>query len=78
MTSRTIMLIEDIPDDEALTLRALRKNNILNSVTVVHDGAAALDHLCSGNSPGVPLPAVMLLDLHLPRIGGACRQAAAR
>ena len=45
MTDRTILLVEDNPDDEALTLRALKKNNILNPVTVVRDGAEALDYL---------------------------------
>ncbi len=74
MREKTILLVEDNPDDEALTLRALEKNNILNSVTVVRDGAEALDYLfCRGvyatrdvNSP----PAVILLDLKLPKIDG--------
>ena len=45
MTNRPILLVEDNPDDELLTLRALKKNNILNQVTVAHDGAEALEHL---------------------------------
>jgi len=45
MMKRNILLVEDNPDDEALTLRALRKHNILNEVTVAHDGAEALDFL---------------------------------
>ena len=43
MTGRTIMLVEDNPDDEVLTLRALKKNNIVNEVLVAHDGAEALE-----------------------------------
>lgn len=70
MASRTILLIEDNLDDEAFALRAFRKNNILNPVTVVRDGAAALDHLSPGNSAAAPLPTIVLLDLNLPRIGG--------
>ena len=43
--NRSILLVEDNPDDEALTLRALKKNNILNKVAVAHDGAEALEFL---------------------------------
>ena len=74
MSDKTILLVEDNPDDEALTLRALKKNNILNSVTVVHDGAEALDYLfCQGVYAGrdaCQQPAVTLLDLKLPKIDG--------
>jgi two-component system response regulator len=45
VTARTILLIEDNPDDQALTLRALKRNNLLNEVTVVGDGAEAIDYL---------------------------------
>ncbi|MCL5668673.1 MAG: response regulator, partial [Gammaproteobacteria bacterium] len=49
MTERTILLVEDNPDDEELTLRALKKNNIVNEVTVVRDGSEVLDYLfCTG------------------------------
>ncbi|SRR6266851_1447682 len=71
---RTILLVEDNPDDEALTLRALRKNNILNEIVVAHDGVEALDYIFgtgtfAGRDPR-DLPQVILLDLKLPRING--------
>ena len=69
MSDGPILLVEDNPDDEALTLRALRKNNIGNDVVVAHDGAEALDWLF-GEPPPPSLPAVVLLDLKLPKIGG--------
>jgi two-component system, response regulator len=78
MTSRAILLIEDNPDNAARTPRRLRKGNILNSVTVVHDGAAALGHLSSLNSADMPFPAVVPLDLHLPDFAAAIRRAAVR
>jgi len=65
--SRLIVLVEDNPDDEALTLRALRKNNIANQVVVLRDGAEALDYLLA---PDAPTPQLILLDLKLPRIDG--------
>jgi two-component system, response regulator len=71
---KTILLVEDNPDDEALTLRALKKNNILNPVTIVRDGAEALDYLfCQGAYAGRDAslqPAVTLLDLKLPKVDG--------
>lgn len=74
MSDRKILLVEDNPDDEALTLRALKKNNILNEVMVARDGVEALDCLLgSGGKPGrVRLDelAVVLLDLKLPKIDG--------
>ncbi len=74
MTEKTILLVEDNPDDEALTLRALKKNNITNKVAVAHDGVEALDYLFGtgpyeGQEPN-PLPAVILLDLKLPKLDG--------
>jgi two-component system, response regulator len=70
MTSRSILLVEDNPDDEALTLRALAKNNILNEVNVARDGAEALAFLFRGNGAKVTLPGLILLDLKLPKIDG--------
>ncbi|HMA38331.1 MAG TPA: response regulator [Chloroflexia bacterium] len=69
-----ILLVEDNPDDEALTLRALRKNNILNEVVVAHDGVEALEYLFgtgayTGRDTGI-LPQIMLLDLKLPKVDG--------
>jgi two-component system response regulator len=62
-----IVLIEDNPDDEALTLRALSKNGIANQVIVLRDGAEALDRLLAVDAPS---PQLVLLDLKLPRIDG--------
>lgn len=66
-TAQLIVLVEDNPDDEALTLRALKKNAIANEVTVLRDGAEALGFL---HGPGAPTPHLVLLDLKLPRIDG--------
>jgi two-component system response regulator len=68
MNDMIILLVEDNPKDEALTLRALQKNNIRNEVVVAHDGAEALDYLLGQN--GTPLPQLILLDLKLPKIDG--------
>jgi two-component system, response regulator len=68
--NRSILLIEDNPDDQALTLRALKKNNILNEVIVAGDGAEALSYLFSGDRADVPIPGLILLDLKLPKIDG--------
>ncbi len=74
MTDGTILLVEDNADDEALTLRALKKSNITNTVDVVRDGVEALDYLFAAgayagrNSSGSP--AVVLLDLKLPKLDG--------
>ena len=74
MNRGLILLVEDNPDDEALTLRALKKNNILNPVVVAHDGVEALDFLFgTGIYEGRDVkekPMVILLDLKLPKIDG--------
>jgi len=71
MNQKAILLVEDNPDDEALTLRALKKNNISNEVVVARDGAEALDLLSSkGDGNGSTLPAIVLLDLKLPKVDG--------
>ncbi len=70
MTSRSILLVEDNPDDEALTLRALKKNNLINEVTVARDGAQALEFLFPGDGASVRLPGLILLDLKLPKVDG--------
>jgi two-component system response regulator len=67
MNDKAILLVEDNPDDEALTLRALQKNNISNEVVVAHDGSEAIEFL-RGN--GNALPALVLLDLKLPKVNG--------
>ena len=67
MDSRPIFLVEDNPDDEKLTLRAFAKRKIANPVIVAHDGQEALDYLLD---PANGLPAIILLDLKLPKIGG--------
>lgn len=73
MNTRPILLVEDNPDDEALALRAFAKLNITNKVIVARDGVEAIDYLF-GTGPHAettpPLPAVVLLDLKLPRIDG--------
>lgn len=70
----TILLVEDNPDDEALTLRAFHRNHIRNPVVCVRDGQEALDWLFGGGQyaarvPAEP-PAVILLDLKLPKVEG--------
>jgi two-component system response regulator len=74
MENRTILLVEDNPKDEILTLRALRKSNLANEIVVVRDGSEALDYLFArGDHAGRDaddLPAVVLLDLKLPKIDG--------
>ncbi|MGC2636411.1 MAG: response regulator [Acidobacteriaceae bacterium] len=68
-----ILLVEDNPDHVALTIRALKKNNIANEVVVAPDGAQALDMLFGrGEHEGRPMnmPQVVLLDLKLPRVDG--------
>lgn len=73
-STKIILLIEDNPDDEELTLRALKKNKIRNEIVIVRDGAEALDYLFGqgayeGRDVSV-MPQVTLLDLKLPKIDG--------
>ena len=72
MQEKIILLVEDNPKDEALTLRALRKSNIGNRVDVARDGVEALDYLFGVDSEGKqrPLPQLVLLDLKLPKVDG--------
>lgn len=69
-----ILLVEDNPNDELLTLRAFKKNNILNEIAVVRDGQEALDFLfCEGDyieRDKHSNPQVILLDLNLPKLDG--------
>jgi two-component system, response regulator len=74
MILKSILLVEDNPDDEELTRLALEKNNIANTVYIARDGAQALDYLfCRGPHSGRDpndLPTVVLLDLKLPKVDG--------
>ncbi len=74
MNEKVILLVEDNPDDELLAIRALQRSNIANQVVVAHDGVEALDYLFGqGSYVGRDTscqPAVILLDLKLPRIDG--------
>jgi len=73
MDEKTILLVEDSADDELLTLRALKKNNIKNEIVVARDGVQALDYLLGDGNPTEhphALPQVVLLDLKLPKIDG--------
>ena len=74
MAEKVILLVEDSPDDEKLTVRALKKNNIINEVAIAHDGVEALDYLFGtglhvGRDTSVQ-PALLLLDLKLPKLDG--------
>ncbi len=73
MISKTILLVEDNPDDEELTLLALRESKILNEVVVAHDGLEALAYLLGTENSGrqrTHMPELILLDLKLPKLDG--------
>lgn len=74
MQSTSILLVEDNPDHEMLTIRALKKAHVLNDIVVAHDGAEALDLLFAApEEPGqrpMPGPQLILLDLKLPKVDG--------
>lgn len=74
MSNKVILLVEDNPDDEVLAIRALKRNHISNEIVVAHDGVEALDYLFGtgiyqGRNINIK-PAVVLLDLKLPRVDG--------
>lgn len=69
--SPRVLLVEDNPDDEELTLRALKRANLTNPVDVARDGQAAVDYLFgSSQQAAKPIPVLIVLDLKLPRING--------
>jgi CheY-like chemotaxis protein len=74
MDEKVILLVEDNPDDIALTLRAFKKCNISNNVVIIEDGEEALDYIeCKGKYIGkskLDLPTVILLDINLPKVNG--------
>lgn len=74
MDDKIILLVEDNPDDVALTLRAFEKSNIKNKIIIANDGEEALDYLfCRGKFEGrnpLDFPSVTLLDLKLPKVDG--------
>ena len=74
MGSKVILLVEDNPRDEALTLRALKKSNIVNDVVVARDGVEALDYLfgtgAHADRDASDMPQLVLLDLKLPKVDG--------
>jgi two-component system response regulator len=72
MRGGTVLLVEDNPDDEMLALRALRQHDIVEPVVVARDGAEALDYLFGADPGGLPrpVPALVLLDLKLPKVSG--------
>ena len=74
MKGKTILLVEDNPDDIELTIRAFRKSNITNEIVLAHDGSEALDYLFgqgewAGRDLGI-MPTLILLDLKMPKVDG--------
>ena len=74
VTKKIILLVEDNPDDEMLTLRAMQKNNIANEIVIARDGAEALDYIFGTGKydqrDPAEIPQLVLLDLNLPKVGG--------
>ncbi len=72
--SKVILLVEDNPDDVALTMRAFKRSHLMNPVVVARDGVEALDFLFAqgvhASRAGAPLPTLAILDLKLPRLDG--------
>lgn len=72
--SKVILLVEDSPDDVALTLRAFKRSHVMNTIAVARDGIEALDFLFArgthADRAGVPLPTLIILDLKLPKLDG--------
>jgi CheY-like chemotaxis protein len=70
MNNQPILLVEDNPDDVMFTLRAFKKNNIGNEIVVATDGEKAIDLLCPEDGPTSFSPAIVLLDVKLPKLSG--------
>jgi CheY-like chemotaxis protein len=74
MKNKVILLVEDNPDDEELTIRTLKKHHIMNEVVVAHDGSEALDFLFGkGKFKGRDsrqMPVIVMLDIKLPKVSG--------
>ena len=70
MSRKIILLVEDNPDDELLTLRALKKNNVINDIVVCRNGVEAIDYLFGIDKNEPVIPQLILLDLKLPKIDG--------
>ena len=74
MANKMILLVEDNPDDVALTLRAFKRSHLMNPITVARDGVEALDFLFARSAyadrASQPLPTLIILDLKLPRLDG--------
>jgi CheY-like chemotaxis protein len=70
MSKKVILLVEDNPDDELLTLRALKKNNVMNDLVVCRNGVDAIDYLFGTDKDEPVMPQLILLDLKLPKVDG--------